>query len=970
MQHKHNTLQVFYIFVALLLSLIMAFATACDDSNKNDDTTPDDETTEEVEEEKIPLPILNGYFTDMYSSSTSSFPVDPKNWSLAADTIGSASSSSSDVTQHGIVSVDNDDFYANSDNFQTEKMQEAGVQFSDTAESVLKNPSTPFMTVEGNEETDKYVLMLMNQYVAAGKYVSSSISFAQNQYARIIVYVNAFSVDENGKAAFAYGQGASIALNGGDAPIVLRNIDTSAYATSKEEIAFWTGRDAADVTDEEAATLQGWKRYEFLVEGSALSSSSLTLELGLGKGAESDTTGYTEGFAFFDQITMEYITQKEYYAAIEAGNAVTYRTQSVQEIVDQVQPKSEHSYNFATADDKSATVFAYSFRDVTTALLPQLSINDTTTFKPTGSTQLNAYFENIEVGTVKASDAIFFNNASTDSIFCRELEKTVEDEEGNETTEKVNVWANDNFPFASDDIYYILSKNGPTAGGIKIAENIVVEAYKYYRISVWVKTSEPKTGAINLHLINNSKDIPDNNAAKMYSFTGIVTDTISLNDRETQVSRHDKYADWVEYSFYISGSQFEGSTFDLELWMGNRVVAPTDDKTSLVNENNFVLATNLVQEEITSEKYSSASGTNAKTGIVASLTSSPSITNGNFDDSVASQTTRYDDVNTPSGWTELYGKTAEGTYAPNTSADYVAGIVNRNHAAVDGGAADYEGKAFYAAFKQAINPLNANLNTALDAFYNIDGTSSGNTNVMMIYNVNATAIGYRAGSGSVAANTFVEVRVWVRTENTNGNAYIYLTSDGEVIVPEGLIATYDENDDEVVTSVTEHKGEALQIAIPASAAGSWNCYKFYIAAGAEAVSYNLELWLGSMDASELTSGMMFFDMASGTTVTEAVYDAAKEATDENAVFGDYSEYYVEPGTSSDTEDEEEEEEEEAENNASCGSIGWEGITTIALMVAIIVALVAVLARKISSSKKFQKKQELSERSYDRNNEEE
>ena len=203
MQHKHNTLQVFYIFVALLLSLIMAFATACDDSNKNDDTTPDDETTEEVEEEKIPLPILNGYFTDMYSSSTSSFPVDPKNWSLAADTIGSASSSSSDVTQHGIVSVDNDDFYANSDNFQTEKMQEAGVQFSDTAESVLKNPSTPFMTVEGNEETDKYVLMLMNQYVAAGKYVSSSISFAQNQYARIIVYVNAFSVDENGKAAFA-----------------------------------------------------------------------------------------------------------------------------------------------------------------------------------------------------------------------------------------------------------------------------------------------------------------------------------------------------------------------------------------------------------------------------------------------------------------------------------------------------------------------------------------------------------------------------------------------------------------------------------------------------------------------------------------------------------------------------------------------------------------------------------------------
>lgn len=171
----------------------------------------------------------------------------------------------------------------------------------------------------------------------------------------------------------------------------------------------------------------------------------------------------------------------------------------------------------------------------------------------------------------------------------------------------------------------------------------LIEQYKYYKLSVYIKTSSFASNGASLTLTQI-------NPFDTESFT---PKTLLIKDINTSSETNALTNNWIEYSFYIQGNSFKASQTVLSLSLGSK-----DGETINVAKG-YALFDNIKLEEITTAEYTNASESNfVKKTSFASNESSPSISNGAFNEVEITDTNATTPLFTPSSFTITNNKTA------------------------------------------------------------------------------------------------------------------------------------------------------------------------------------------------------------------------------------------------------------------------------------------------------------------------
>lgn len=269
------------IVIALVLCVSLVFsAVAC---NNNDN--PGNET-EESESELF----TNGSFS---STSGSSYPLSPSNWTGAAGSTSSSDSyktpTGSDNLIAGVISTDDKTYRSNRKTY------------GDAA-----NP--------GAKGDDDNILMIYNKVSTVYKYTSASVTLEKSSYYKLSVWVKTIGIDKSVSDYNEGKSGAYIYVNG------------SAYA------AF----EAIDTEGE-------WKEYSVYIQSSDISSQTITVVLSLGTGSKMENS-MTKGWAFFDSVTLENLSD------VEEGSDKTAWTEEDFNKVEESDTVAKYTMKLADAD--------------------------------------------------------------------------------------------------------------------------------------------------------------------------------------------------------------------------------------------------------------------------------------------------------------------------------------------------------------------------------------------------------------------------------------------------------------------------------------------------------------------------------------------------------------------------------------------------------------------------------------------
>ena len=170
-----------------------------------------------------------------------------------------------------------------------------------TSAATALNPGTHWAEAgTEDEENGTHVLMLhnyrSNNMGTAAKYTSSSVTLSAGTAAKFSVWVKTSNLTYNEGIPVDGNRGAFIQITntvGGVSqdPLIVRNIDTSGITANN-----------------------GWEQYTFYVQASSYATTTFSVVLGLGmqtEGTESNYYEYVQGYAFFDDLSYELLTQAE-----------------------------------------------------------------------------------------------------------------------------------------------------------------------------------------------------------------------------------------------------------------------------------------------------------------------------------------------------------------------------------------------------------------------------------------------------------------------------------------------------------------------------------------------------------------------------------------------------------------------------------------------------------------------------------
>ena len=143
----------------------------------------------------------------------------------------------------------------------------------------------------------------------------------------------------------------------------------------------------------------------------------------------------------------------------------------------------------------------------------------------------------------------------------------------------------------------------------------------------------------------------------------------------------------------------------------------------------------------------------------------------------------------------------------------------------------------------------------------------------MIYNKDASSYGYIGNSYTLSASSYAKISLDVRVYD-KASAYIYIVDVSEstknVMTFEDF--TVNAMGKQTVDKDTEIKGEDYKLAIKIDSEtvkkvgnGGWVNVQFYVASGASAKNFRVEMWNGARDESAKSQGYVFFNNVNVST---------------------------------------------------------------------------------------------------------
>ena len=619
-----------------------------------------------------------------------------------------------------------------------------------------------------------------------------------------------------------------------------------------------------------------WRTYTIYIESAATSSTSLTLNLGLGKYSSYYRDGLTTGYAFFDNVVLEKLADTDDKTAQEQ-----YEDGVAEELLEYEAIAQDYADKNATADDEEADTRSlaalYSAMSTRTMslLVPngRFDYGSTTigTSAPsgwslvTGKDAPTSYRFN---GVIRAS--LFEENYSSyaGTYFVDRVAHTPASGLS-DVTALMEGRLNDSI----GDSLYMLSQQMMTAQGIRTSREIVIEKNGLYAISVDVLTYNVYGGGVSLILSGDGEDIVIEGIAKN-KYDGMVL--FGQRPADTSVPQ----PEWTTYTFYIKGNQFKDMSYDLTLWLGTDSAEDNEEMTYTYYSSSSASSTGSRRttysangtfssgwaffDDVTLKRYSADEAGDFETAIdgvfagmeldvdggsanaiFADLTGSsyfaePDASYGGIAGDFRTDGTDFDfkgdTSGKPVGWTKT--ETSEEDHPSVVEGRVTAGTVSLTD------------EEYYASIGSVPGV----------PYDNVPDTG------MTIRSTENVAFSMRSGNIDIRANSAYTISVWVKTDGVKEGtgAYLYLKS-------------LDENDEETTlasfTAINTAEVETYN---------GWSEYTFYIKGSDEGrEEVWLEFALGSgnrFNASSLAEGAAYFANLSMLGITYADYSDAAAGT--------------------------------------------------------------------------------------------
>ena len=661
---------------------------------------------------------------------------------------------------------------------------------------------------EGYGEDTK-VLMIHNEYPesdstatykalgTAQKYTSSStVTVKAGSAAEFSVWVRTQDLQSSstsGTPQEAVNKGAYISVThsvGGKAldAYMVENIDTEKM--------------------DEGTLSNGWKQYTFLLKGSSYVDTTFSIVLGLGQGGGTYRGEYVNGYAFFDDIECNLISNTTYTSRlselnINASDVVGFEDEGEEKVVDVAKTENADKNSFALdfyGDFSTVDVLSAATGKATTSEVAGETVSSVKGQNPAkwlgegfdGTNDVTAVFENAEAlknGT-DVNGTSYANNKFLSSIYNNYFE---------------------NNEFAKDKkVLLLMSANGAaytadTNYNFEFKNPVTNEEVEYLAISFFVKTSDLNgyTGAGITLVDGNNKT----------SFSSI--DTSAITPVEIEENK-DVYEGWQQCFFFVeNASEDAATTFTLSFNLGPTAI---EEGTSADSYHpGFAAFTDFKVYSMTKDEYASAqSGTYAKLVSVKGAKENATTSTGGFDSVAGVPSNAIEEgLAHLQNYKGVYSNSAYITGGINDSTEYNkhenAGLISKEAFTGDDSYFD----TLTSKWLTGIKALAPSATTATEVWNTVFGNDA--TRPLLIWNDGSNdgkAYGYIGGTTNVAANSYTAVSLRVKV-SAGAKANIYLIDtdqdkyDTTLSIGRNLTYWYD-NDGNICTGDPSEK--ATQVA--------------------------------------------------------------------------------------------------------------------------------------------------------------
>ena len=457
--------------------------------------------------------------------------------------------------------IEDQDFYdASKDKFNVD-IDDVPV---DKDGKVIENPGTH---PQDGEEKDTNVLMLHNAYKGgvgtAQRFTSSStITLQSGTSAKISLWVKTSNMTYNNGNTAMSDRGAYIGIShtvGGKTldQMQVKNINTTLMNLPDEN--------------------NGWAQYTFYLQGCSYASSTFSMVLGLGQTGGTDRFEYVEGYAFFDDVECEIISNEAYDDVVHATGSTIDEVSLSDEGEDKIFRADKDNKRDVTTYALNLTAGTTTFNDFTLpTVTPAL-----TEQKKNGKTYVAADDGNLSADRIIYNGLGFDVNADLTGVFTKDqLVAEIANGNANDTFVKAalekgfgykagenNAYTMDKYPFESDQILMLLSAHGANYTAKIESPSFVLNAGNKMGISFFVKTSDMLgiTGAtVTVKYANGST------ALASIDTTGIATVDVDGENGE------DIYKGWQQcFLFVENDTETDNLSFSLEFAYGSTTIVGT-----------------------------------------------------------------------------------------------------------------------------------------------------------------------------------------------------------------------------------------------------------------------------------------------------------------------------------------------------------------------------------------------------------
>lgn len=662
--------------------------------------------------------------------------------------------------------IEDQDFYdASKDKFNVD-IDDVPV---DKDGKVIENPGTH---PQDGEEKDTNVLMLHNAYKGgvgtAQKFTSSStITLQSGTSAKISLWVKTSDMTYNNGNTAMSDRGAYIGIThtvGGKTldQMQVKNINTTLMTLPDEN--------------------NGWAQYTFYLQGCSYASSTFSMVLGLGQTGGTDRFEYVEGYAFFDDVECEIISNEAYDDVVHATGSTIDEVSLSDEGEDKIFRADKDNKRDVTTYALNLTAGTTTFHDfalptVTPALTEQ---------KKNGKTYVAADDGNLSANRLIYNGLGFDVSADLTGVFTKDqLVAEIANGNANDTFVKAalekgfgykagenNAYTMDKYPFESNQILMLLSAHGANYTAAVNSPDFTLMAGEKMGISFFVKTSDMLgiTGAtVTVKYADGST------ALASIDTTGISTVDVDGDNGE------DIYKGWQQcFLFVENDTETDNLSFSLEFAYGPTTIVGTTKANYTAGWAAFA---DFKTADMSDAFDYATAGSYSK--VISLVDPNEETFSSSVFDSPASVTgkeTIKTNVANPANYLGVVGGSGYIVDSPEAdrskNSNAFAGLISKEYA---GAYLEEAQKAQTAGEEYWANLMGLD-QAKMTALFKDGNKSYGEaTQPLLIYNKEAGAYGFiSTKSSSISAYTAISVRVKVSAGAT-ATVYLVDTSDNSVL---------------------------------------------------------------------------------------------------------------------------------------------------------------------------------------------